>query len=127
MYRGVDWIFFPTTLLAQGDSCIGSKTSINFDKYKNQLGNFYPPKKIFLDTSFLDTLKHRDIKSGLGEMAHYYLVSNQNDWNFFKNNLENLLAKNFNKNIMRSLIFKSLKIKTCRGKGEPIEILLKSN
>ena len=33
MYRGVDWIFFPTTLLAQGDSCIGSKTSINFGKY----------------------------------------------------------------------------------------------
>ena len=23
MYRGVNWIFFPTTLLAQGDSCIG--------------------------------------------------------------------------------------------------------
>ena len=30
IYRGVDWIFFPTTLLAQGDSCIGSKNSINF-------------------------------------------------------------------------------------------------
>lgn len=111
LFRGVEWNFIPTTVLAQCDSCIGGKTSINFDKYKNQLGNFYPPKKIFLDTSFLDTLKHRDIKSGLGEMAHYYLVSNQNDWNFFKNNLENLLAKNFNKNIMRSLIFKSLKIK----------------
>src|SRR3989338_1743424 len=44
IYRGVDWLFFPTTLLAQGDSCIGSKTSINFGEYKNQVGGFYPPK-----------------------------------------------------------------------------------
>ena len=49
MYRGVEWIFFPTTLLAQGDSCIGSKTSINFGEYKNQLGVFYPPSKIYID------------------------------------------------------------------------------
>ena len=33
LYRGVSWIFFPTTLLAQCDSCIGSKTSINFGKF----------------------------------------------------------------------------------------------
>ena len=52
-FRGIDWDFFPTTLLAQGDSCIGGKTSINFDKYKNQLGNFYPPTNIFIDTVFL--------------------------------------------------------------------------
>ena len=29
LFRGVDWIFYPTTLLAQCDSCIGSKSSIN--------------------------------------------------------------------------------------------------
>ena len=56
MYRGVDWIFFPTTLLAQGDSCIGSKTSINFGEYKNQMGGFYPPNRIYIDLNFLDTL-----------------------------------------------------------------------
>ena len=32
LFRGIDWIFYPTSLLAQGDSCIGGKTSIN---YKN--------------------------------------------------------------------------------------------
>ena len=35
LYRGVDWIFIPTTLLAQADSCMGSKTSINFNGVKN--------------------------------------------------------------------------------------------
>ena len=45
LYRGVQWLFLPTTLLAQADSCIGSKTSINFGQYKNQVGGFYPPLK----------------------------------------------------------------------------------
>ena len=54
IYRGVSWIFFPTTLLAQGDSCIGSKTSINFGEYKNQLGGFYPPDTIYIDSNFID-------------------------------------------------------------------------
>ena len=53
MYRGVDWLFFPTTLLGQADSCIGGKTSINIGKFKNQLGNFYPPRKIFIIPEFL--------------------------------------------------------------------------
>ena len=66
-----------------------------FDKYKNQLGNFYPPKEIFLDTNFLDTLKIRDIKSGLGEMAHYYLISNLNDWKFFKKNYQSRIYNNY--------------------------------
>ena len=111
LFRGIKWNFIPTTILAQCDSCIGGKTSINFNKYKNLLGNFYPPQKIFLDSNLLDTLKIHDIKSGLGEMSHYYLVSSFKDWKFFKKNLSNLVHKNFNKNIMKLLIFKSLQIK----------------
>ena len=111
LFRGIKWNFIPTTILAQCDSCIGGKTSINFDKYKNQLGNFYPPQKIFLDPNLLKTLNIRDIKSGLGEMAHYYLVSDSKDWLFYKKNLASLIKKDFDKNIMKSLIFKSLKIK----------------
>ena len=46
LYRGLDWCFIPTTLLAQADSCIGSKTSINHAGIKNVVGSFYPPKKV---------------------------------------------------------------------------------
>ena len=88
MYRGVDWVFFPTTLLAQGDSCIGSKTSINFGKYKNQIGNFYSPREILLDTTFLKTLDERDLISGLGEMAHYFLVGGEEDFQRYKKEYE---------------------------------------
>ena len=73
LFRGVEWVFFPTTLLAQADSCIGSKTSINFMEVKNLVGTFYPPSKIFCCTDFLNTLENREIKSGIGEILHYYL------------------------------------------------------
>ena len=52
LFRGVDWIFIPTTLLSQADSCIGSKTSINFQETKNILGTFNPPEKIFICSFF---------------------------------------------------------------------------
>lgn len=108
MYRGVSWIFFPTTLLAQADSCIGSKTSINFRKYKNQIGGFYPPRHIFIDLAFLDTLEYLDMKSGLGEMSHYFVVSGKEDFNRFKSEYPQALK---DKNILTGLINRSLEIK----------------
>jgi len=68
LFRGIRWEFFPTTLLAQADSCVGSKTSINFNEYKNLLGNFYPPSNIYIDGRFLETLPVSEIRSGIGEI-----------------------------------------------------------
>jgi len=108
MYRGVSWLFFPTTLLAQGDSCIGSKTSINFGEYKNQVGGFYPPNEIYIDLNFLDTLSKSELQSGLGEMSHYFVVAGEGDFKRFKR--EYPLAKQ-DKNILSGLVTRSLEIK----------------
>tara|TARA_B100000575_G_scaffold285642_1_gene281207 strand:- start:16752 stop:17831 length:1080 start_codon:yes stop_codon:yes gene_type:complete len=78
IYRGIKWSFIPTTLLAQCDSCIGSKTSINFQSYKNVLGNFYPPQQVIIDIKFLDSLPDSEIKSGIGEMTHYFYFEGSN-------------------------------------------------
>jgi 3-dehydroquinate synthase len=75
LFRGVEWVFCPTTLLAQADSCIGSKSSINFGSYKNLLGSFNPPAKVLIDVNFLKSLSPQQIKSGLGEILHFYLVA----------------------------------------------------
>mgnify|MGYP005990616795 CR=1 FL=1 len=83
MFRGVSWDFFPTTLLAQGDSCIGGKTSVNFGNYKNQLGNFNPPKKIMIYSNFSETLTDSDIMSGIGEMLHFYICQSEEDFERF--------------------------------------------
>ena len=73
LFRGMNWEFYPTTLLAQCDSCIGSKSSINFSSCKNLLGTFLPPNKIIIYYGFLDSLEPTEIKSGIGEMCHYFL------------------------------------------------------
>lgn len=72
--RGIGWTFVPTTLLAQADSCIGSKSSINFGKAKNILGSFNPPNQVIISEPFLGTLKEEDIKSGIGEIIKLYIV-----------------------------------------------------
>ncbi len=74
LYRGVKWIYLPTTFLAQTDSCIGSKTSLNFKSYKNLVGTFYPPEHIFIDTGFLQTLSDLDFYSGIGETIKLQLM-----------------------------------------------------
>lgn len=74
LYRGVNWIYIPTTLLAQGDSCIGAKTSLNFKKYKNLIGTFYPPNEIYIYPHFLDTLSEIDYFSGLGEIVKLFFI-----------------------------------------------------
>ncbi len=84
LYRGIKWVFIPTTLLAQADSCIGSKTSINFDNSKNLIGTFYPPDNIFVDTSFCKTLTNADFNSGLGEIIKFHLMSNQKGYALLK-------------------------------------------
>jgi 3-dehydroquinate synthase len=108
LYRGVDWIFFPTTLLAQADSCIGSKTSINFRNLKNQIGNFYPPLSIHIDTKILASLFERDIRSGVGEMAHYFFVSGSKDVDFFENAYLTTILDQSN---MKEVVKASLSIK----------------
>ena len=75
LLRGVDWHFYPTTLLAQADSCIGSKSSINCGDSKNLLGTFTPPKKVVIGSNFLKTLDEKDIRSGVGEMLKVHAIS----------------------------------------------------
>lgn len=108
LFRGVDWIFYPTTLLAQCDSCIGSKTSINFGEYKNQIGGFYPPREIIIDLRFLDTLSLLDFRSGMGEMLHYYLISGEED---FERILREYDLAFKDKNLLSDLIYHSLDFK----------------
>ncbi len=108
LYRGVEWVFFPTTLLAQADSCIGSKTSINLASRKNLVGTFYPPRAIYLDQRFLETLSVDDIKSGIGEMFHFYLYADSPYFNRLISNYQTLLK---NRKLLSPYIRESLAIK----------------
>jgi len=109
IFRGINWIFIPTTLLSQCDSCIGGKSSINIFGMKNQLGNFYPPSKIYICFNFLYEISKKEIISGLGEMSHFYFLSSVKDYKFFDKMILKALKRD--KYVMKKIIYKSLMIK----------------
>lgn len=95
LYRGIDWVLVPTTLLAQTDSCIGSKSSINYKKYKNLIGTFYPPSEIVNCMQFLKTLSKRDYFSGLGEIVKIQLMISKSNFYDFKENLDKIIDRDY--------------------------------
>ena len=106
--RGLPWIFYPTTLLAQSDSCIGSKSSINSGEFKNILGTFLPPEQVVIDVDFLQTLKQREIFSGVGEMLKVHAINNPESFNQISEAYEKILD---NPAIMEEFIYNSLSMK----------------
>lgn len=72
--RGVPHIKIPTTLMGYVDAAIGIKNGINFNEHKNRLGGFEPPKKVFLDSTFLRTLPHRHLLNGMAEILKIAII-----------------------------------------------------
>lgn len=106
--RGVDWVFVPTTLLAQADSCIGSKSSINVGDSKNIVGTFYPPKKIWIDTTFLQTLNQDEIRSGIGEILKVHAIDSPEEFDRAAKSFD-LMLKDFD--VLEQFIHSALLIK----------------
>lgn len=124
--RGINWLYIPTTLLAQADSCIGGKSSINFLGFKNILGNFYPPSKILINTNFLKTLPKDQIRSGIGEIIKVHLLSGSSSVEGLK-----LLLKRYMKDekVLKQLIKQAIikKNKILKIDAEDKNVRLKMN
>lgn len=108
LLRGISWQFVPTTLLAQADSCIGSKSSINVGDAKNIVGTFYPPTKIFIDQNFLQTLHDNEIRSGIGEILKVHAIDSAESFNQVAESLQKMHA---NVDELQPFIYSALAIK----------------
>jgi 3-dehydroquinate synthase len=109
LYRGIHWTFYPTTLLAACDSCIGGKTSLNYQSFKNLLGTFFPPDDIHIFTPFFKTLSERDFESGLGEVVKFNVMYGEEGIRNMEDNIDALLArddKTLDRFVNQSLLFK---------------------
>jgi len=106
--RGVAWRFYPTTLLAQADSCIGSKSSINVGGFKNQMGSFTPPSEVCISADLLDTLDEADIRSGIGEMLKVAVISSWEDTRAIFGDYSKLIH---DRQLMEQYTYRSLEIK----------------
>ncbi len=108
MMRGLPWMFYPTTLLAQSDSCIGSKSSINSGEVKNILGTFTPPEQVVIDVDFLQTLEEKDIFSGIGEMIKVHAIDSPESFDLMTQSYEKIRNDRLE---MEKFIYRSLLIK----------------
>jgi len=88
-HRGLRLIRIPTTTLAQADSGIGVKNSVNLFQKKNWLGSFAVPWGVINDRSMLTTLSDRDFRCGFSEAVKVALLK---DAAFFEQILENAAA-----------------------------------
>ena len=123
LYRGINWIYIPTTLLAMADSAVGLKTSLNHESYKNVLGTFYPPTKIYINVNFLKTLPDKDYISGVGEIIKLMLMK--------KNSINNLaeltkkiekLKQNDDISFVINMIRESIEIKKLYMNGDEFDL-----
>lgn len=85
--RGIDFIQIPTTLLSQVDASVGGKLGVDFNGFKNHIGLFKTPSKVWIHTPFLKTLPQNEIRSGFAEVIKHTLIADKKAW-------ENLLKEN---------------------------------
>jgi 3-dehydroquinate synthase len=91
--RGVRLVHIPTTLVAQVDSSIGGKTGVNLPEGKNLVGAFYPPKLIIADPNVLQTLPHREFRSGLYEVVKYGVIADPQLFAFLEKRMPAVLRR----------------------------------
>ena len=80
-HRGLRLIRVPTTVLAQNDSGVGVKNSLNLFGKKNFIGTFTPPFAVINDIDFLKSLPDREWRSGVAEAVKVALIK---DAKFFE-------------------------------------------
>jgi 3-dehydroquinate synthase len=79
--RGINFLQFPTTLLAMIDSSVGGKTAVNTEFGKNLIGAFYAPKGVLVDVGTLKTLNKREFTAGLCEAVKQGAVGSRELFN----------------------------------------------
>ena len=107
-FRGMHLVHVPTTLTAQIDSSLGGKVAVNFNNNINAIGNYYHPKLILCDYTFIKNLPIRDFKSGISEVIKSALITNKKYTNFIKNYIAILKRE---KNIILKMVAIIIKIK----------------
>lgn len=122
-HRGVRHIRIPTTVLAQNDSGVGVKNSINAFGSKNFLGTFMPPDAVINDFAFLETLNGRDWRGGISEAIKVALIKDPKFFEFIEANADNLSSRKRDMEAMKYLVHRcaQLHVSHISAYGDPFE------
>lgn len=77
IYRGLDLVHFPTSLMAQCDAAISHKQAINGYMGKNMVGSYFSPRMVAVDVETLLTLDERLMHDGMSEVIKHALGHSQ--------------------------------------------------
>ena len=77
LFRGMNYVQIPTTLLAQVDSSVGGKVAVDLPEGKNLVGAFLQPKCVVVDPTALTTLPPAFLTDGMGEVIKYGCIMDQ--------------------------------------------------
>ena len=80
LFRGIDFIQVPTTIVAMTDAAIGGKTAIDLPAGKNLVGAFHQPWIVDCALETLHTLPARERQAGFGELWKYALLDGADLW-----------------------------------------------
>jgi 3-dehydroquinate synthase len=130
--RGIPWVYVPTTLLGQSDSCVGGKTGLNYKHTKNLIALFSAPRQVLIDPMFISTLRPNDIYSGHGEILRLVLTGGPAVFKIYKELIGKLKSKdedflNPNLNTIKKLIKLSLLVKKSVVEKDEFEINLRKS
>jgi 3-dehydroquinate synthase len=114
--RGIDYVYLPTSLMAQIDAGIGGKTAINLNHVKNVVGLFSQPNHVFIIPFFLRTLPEKEILSGFAEMLKHGLIADKTYWN------ELTQIDDVSRIISPAFIKRSVEIKTAICNSDPYDV-----
>lgn len=107
--RGIPWTYVPTTLLSQGDSCLGGKTAVNHNKTKNLLGLFSAPRKVLIDSVFCKTLDFKDRMSGGGEIFRLLITGGKSGFELLERYVDQFIDGSID--ATQKLVAASLQVK----------------
>jgi 3-dehydroquinate synthase len=121
-HRGVRILRFPTTVLAQGDSGIAVKNSINLFGKKNFIGTFVPPFAVINDTEALASLSLRDKVAGVSEAVKVALLKDATFYRYLETHASRIAVGD--SDVLAKLVRRAaeLHLQHICGNGDPFEL-----
>ncbi|MDX9826901.1 MAG: 3-dehydroquinate synthase family protein, partial [Spirochaetia bacterium] len=86
--RGIGFTAVPTTLLAMCDAALGGKNGLDFGGYKNVIGSFHFPERLFCDVETLRSLEPEQFASGMAEAVKHGILEGGRHFDFLEDSVQ---------------------------------------
>lgn len=121
-HRGIRVVRFPTTVLAQADSGIAVKNSVNLFGKKNFIGTFVPPFAVINDAQALASLPLRDKIAGVSEAVKVALLKSPDFYRYLETHAHGLAMGDVE--LLAPVVRRSAELHLAHicGNGDPFEL-----